>query len=363
MQGDHLKMTASAPGTSKQEPTDKMDDACPRCQYSLRGLRSTRCPECGHEICWDEIRSLDEARVSGFYEYCSHKNALKCFIFTWWRAVWPVPFWQWATPFWPVRRRRVMLFAALMLLLTVPMLAVLMTVIHFGFLHWLHGGSHSLLLYIRAGLPLYVVTAIENVLPCIVGGLIVWGVGALIAPSHARGNCARLFAYPLAFVPLLIVAVPARLISALFVYASRPNADWAMLFWWLQPGAQWSNRVYIHMIDTGWFRGGLEWSNPLRVVTLGALLAVCAPLIFVNSSLIRKIRYVGIVFLALLWPVSIVYASWVISITVGSRRYLTGKRGELVGVATGISCLGLLLLLNGFLGGTALLEVLGAWPL
>jgi len=39
------------------------DVACPRCGYNLRGMKRLRCPECGREFSWQDMRA-PEARIS-----------------------------------------------------------------------------------------------------------------------------------------------------------------------------------------------------------------------------------------------------------------------------------------------------------
>lgn len=358
-------MSADSPSGSSTPlaPTAKL--VCPRCDYSLRGLPSPRCPECGVEFRWEDLGNVDEARTSGFFEYCLPSDAAKCFVHTWWRALHPVSFWNWATPSWPVQRRRIRAFAVVSVLATVSSLTLVMTVLHFAMLHWYHGSFRvlSVAAFARSLLPLYGLISVVHVLPCFVAGTLLWCCRGTVAQSPYHPRCLfRLVAYPAAFLTLLAIAVPARLISTLFVYSSRSNADWATVFWWLQPNGHWSERVYARMFGFDWFMSGFDWSNPLRIATLCALAAVCLTMALPNSSPAKYARYVGFAILVLLWPVAMVYVGWFVSLTLGAYRYLPSKRGWLAGAVTGVACIVLLLVADLFLGGGALFDVMRAWP-
>jgi hypothetical protein len=46
---------------------------CPRCDYDLRGLPEDRCPECGTEFRWDEVRKRT-SRIWGLVLRLHHAN-------------------------------------------------------------------------------------------------------------------------------------------------------------------------------------------------------------------------------------------------------------------------------------------------
>jgi hypothetical protein len=254
-------------------------------------------------------------------------------------------------------------FAALLLLATTVALTLVMTVLHFATFYWYHGGRYPVFAYTWTWLTFYALRSVGNVLPCVVAGTILWLYRGTIAPSgFALRRLPRVAVYPASFLPLLTLAVPARLISTLFVYASRPNADWAIAFWWLVPNGRWSQKVYARMFDFEWFTSSFEWSHPLRVLTAFAIAALCVPLAFPRLRAAKLARTLGLVVLILLWPTTMVYTGWFVSLIVGAQRYLPGRRGWAVGLVSGAIGLLCLLVADTVLGGQALLDIVLVWP-
>jgi len=358
-------MSDTRQSRSAVSATARAELVCPRCDYSLRGLPSPRCPECGVEFRWEDLADVNEARASGFFEYCLPSDFAKCFAHTWWRALHPVSFWNWATPSWPARQVRVLLFAALLFSTTIVSLTLVLTALTYGMLYWYHGrfGWPSVSAFVGSFLPLYGLTSVGHVLPCLVVGALLWCYRGTIAQSRFRPRrLLRLVAYPASFLPLLAIAVPARIVSTLFAYASRPNADWATMFWWLQPNGHWSEMVYARIVEFDWFKGSFEWSNPLRFVTVAAITALFVPLALPRLRTARLARALGLVVLILLWPVAMLYAGWFVSVIVGAQRCLPGPRAWAVGLVSGAIGLVCLLAVNTLFGGRALFDLLLAWP-
>jgi hypothetical protein len=202
-----------------------------------------------------------------------------------------------------------------------------------------------------------------SVLPALVAAFLLWFFRGTIAQSRFHPRCLlRLVVYPASFLPLLTLASPARIISTLFVYASRPNADWATVFWWLTPDGRWSLHVYARMFGVDWFRSSIDWSHPLRLLTLVAITASCTPLVLPNLRVARLTRTLGLLVLILLWPATMVYVAWLVSLTVGAQRYLTTQRGWVIGLTSGGIGLLCLLVADTLLGEGVLFDIVLAWP-
>src|SRR5213075_324796 len=116
-------------GIGMAEPADSPPDwsavteelRCPLCEYNLRGLTQPRCPECGYSFTWDEI--LDKTRRLHPYLFEHHpERNLGSFWQTVWGGLWPTGFWTTLHPSQPSRRKRLLLyFMIIVLLAALPM--------------------------------------------------------------------------------------------------------------------------------------------------------------------------------------------------------------------------------------------------
>jgi len=56
---------------------------CPRCEYNLTGLTQPRCPECGVEFDWDEVRATADRGPPIAFEQARSRRKVAAFIKTW----------------------------------------------------------------------------------------------------------------------------------------------------------------------------------------------------------------------------------------------------------------------------------------
>ncbi|MBI1825744.1 MAG: hypothetical protein HYR83_05095 [Planctomycetes bacterium] len=225
--------------------------------------------------------------------------------------------------------------------------------------YWYHGRFTPLLSYLQLLMPYYLITSVVKLMPCFVAAGIILQLSQSIHRSGlGRTKFLRLGVYPASFLPLLPLAIPVRIFSTLFVHASRPHPEWRTVFWWVLPNGTWSQRVYGRMFPVDWFEGRFEWSNPLRITTLLAVVALILPLIIPRGSVGRLVQTIGLVVIAVLWPVSTLYGGWLYSLSLGATAYFREGRRWTMGLASG--CIGLLCLfaIDTLCGGWTLYEMM-----
>ena len=109
-------MTATTPATTSMADTAAPAGAseavlCPLCEYDLRGLVEPRCPECGYQFTWEELR--DRARAHPYlFEHHPERNA-RALRRTFVASLRPRRFWRDVRPTHEVRPRRLLLYWAL----------------------------------------------------------------------------------------------------------------------------------------------------------------------------------------------------------------------------------------------------------
>jgi hypothetical protein len=75
--------------------TFSLDLFCPRCDYNLRTLTGSRCPECGLELDWPRIIAAAEKRVdSPLFEYRWRTQPIRSFFSTIWLCLRPWRLWS-----------------------------------------------------------------------------------------------------------------------------------------------------------------------------------------------------------------------------------------------------------------------------
>lgn len=76
---------------STEAPTQDVELLCPLCEYNLRGLPEPRCPECGHQSSWEELR-LAQPNHPYLFERHLERN-VSSFFQTLFRSFLPRRFW------------------------------------------------------------------------------------------------------------------------------------------------------------------------------------------------------------------------------------------------------------------------------
>ncbi len=113
-------------------PQDQTEQRLPclRCGYDVRFLPQSRCPECGLEFAWDEVRAAAEQRAHGpLFEYEWRTRPIRSFLTTVGKALAPWWLWRRTTLAIPPRAGPLLFLAALVL--------VLYSLIQFGlYLTW-----------------------------------------------------------------------------------------------------------------------------------------------------------------------------------------------------------------------------------
>lgn len=87
---------------------------CPLCEYNLRGLSAPRCPECGYTFVWAELLEIDRRLHPYLFEHHPERPYWS-FVKTIIGGLRPWKFWKSLHPAQPCRPRRLMRFAAWML--------------------------------------------------------------------------------------------------------------------------------------------------------------------------------------------------------------------------------------------------------
>ena len=88
---------------------------CPLCEYNLRGLSETRCPECGYTFTWAEVLDPNRRRHPYLFEHHPEHNA-RAFFRTVAGALRPRRFWRTLHPTQPARPWRLVAYLLLVLL-------------------------------------------------------------------------------------------------------------------------------------------------------------------------------------------------------------------------------------------------------
>jgi hypothetical protein len=82
---------------------------CPLCEYNLRGLTESRCPECGFGFTWAELLDALKNKHPYLFEYGRGRN-IKTLCKTWWRTSLPRRFWREVNPAQNVKVGRLILY-------------------------------------------------------------------------------------------------------------------------------------------------------------------------------------------------------------------------------------------------------------
>jgi hypothetical protein len=94
------------------------DVPCPLCDYNLRGLTEPRCPECGHQFQWDDVRDEHRWHLNWLFEH-NREHRLRAFLQTLRHSMQPAQFWNAVRPTHRPRIKRLVIY---WLVLTLPML-------------------------------------------------------------------------------------------------------------------------------------------------------------------------------------------------------------------------------------------------
>src|SRR5215213_8582731 len=113
------------PSTSPDWSTLSKDVVCPLCDYNLRGLSDTRCPECGYSFIWEEVLNPEILRHPYLFEHNPRRN-IRSFFATLFNGLRPKRFWSSLRATHQPRPRRLVLyvFFCASLLLVLPILAI-----------------------------------------------------------------------------------------------------------------------------------------------------------------------------------------------------------------------------------------------
>lgn len=117
-------VSASAPDWS----TIVEDTFCPLCDYNLRGLIESRCPECGYRFLWTEVLDPTRRRHRYLFEHHPQRNVWS-FFKTLFGGLRPRRFWSSLYPTQPSRRRRLIGYA---LVTAAPLLFLCLGILGMG---------------------------------------------------------------------------------------------------------------------------------------------------------------------------------------------------------------------------------------
>jgi hypothetical protein len=83
---------AAPPGAPDLTPEQMR---CPTCGYSVYGLTESRCPECGGEFSWDDVRRIAEGEDQDLFEHGWKRRPVRSLLTTWYSAAFhPVRLWS-----------------------------------------------------------------------------------------------------------------------------------------------------------------------------------------------------------------------------------------------------------------------------
>lgn len=88
---------------------------CSACGYHLYGLRETRCPECGAAFDWEQVVHRYRSSRLPIHEYRTGLAMLRAIPRTWLRTLRPGRFWSLLTLNHPPQAGRILIFAAVMM--------------------------------------------------------------------------------------------------------------------------------------------------------------------------------------------------------------------------------------------------------
>lgn len=90
-------------------PAAEQDIHCPLCDYNLRGLAEARCPECGGQFSWDELRDPAKRLHPYLFEHHPERN-----LWSFWKTaingIMPRRFWATLNPVQPSNPRRLVFY-------------------------------------------------------------------------------------------------------------------------------------------------------------------------------------------------------------------------------------------------------------
>lgn len=89
---------------------------CPLCEYDLRGLSESRCPECGYKFDWPALLDADRRVPVRGFEHAKHQY-FRAFFFTAVASWIPWQFWREIQPQHPIRVSRLIAYSLLCALL------------------------------------------------------------------------------------------------------------------------------------------------------------------------------------------------------------------------------------------------------
>jgi hypothetical protein len=103
--------------SSERAVADDDDLKCPLCDYSLRGLTTPRCPECGYTFDWGELRH--RSRHHPYLFEHAEQRKVRSFFKTMWYGLWPWTFWEHLRPTHDVAEGRLGVYWLRVMLLSV----------------------------------------------------------------------------------------------------------------------------------------------------------------------------------------------------------------------------------------------------
>ncbi len=71
-----------------------LDPLCPKCDYNLRDLQETRCPECGAAFTWEAARAQAEEQHAFHFEFQARRRPVRSYLRTTAAVLRPVRFWS-----------------------------------------------------------------------------------------------------------------------------------------------------------------------------------------------------------------------------------------------------------------------------
>ncbi len=99
-----------------------LDLFCPRCDYNVRMLTGSRCPECGLDLDWPRIVAAAEQRVDNpLFEYRWRDRPVRSFVYTLRMCLRPWRLWKWLSIADAPRPTGLTVFALLMCLFYIAM--------------------------------------------------------------------------------------------------------------------------------------------------------------------------------------------------------------------------------------------------
>jgi len=116
------------------------DPLCPHCDYNLRELRETRCPECGESFTWDAARAHAQEQQAFHFEFQARRQPVTSMLRTTLALVRPRRFWR-AFPENASVRLKALLVQFCVLLVVIECLYVLALTLVSSVEMWAWGGT------------------------------------------------------------------------------------------------------------------------------------------------------------------------------------------------------------------------------